>query len=57
MFLKAIELMAMILTDTHLAEPITQWRAERGGGRWGNGTCQLFQDASNQREKLVFFKF
>jgi hypothetical protein len=31
MFLKAIELMAMILTDTHLAEPITQWRAERGG--------------------------
>lgn len=35
MFLNAIELMAMILTDTHLAEPITQWRAERRGGADG----------------------
>ena len=35
MFLNAIELMAMILTDTHLAEPIIQWCAEREGGGGG----------------------
>ena len=37
MFLNAIELMAMILIDTHLAEPITQWCAERRGGGVADG--------------------